>query len=481
MAREGRRWLLRPRFSLWAMLVLITVIAIPLSYVAHRRNWNLKRKAAYEQLTARELQFAFEDPTSTSMIVRPRKRNSKESYLLQWWRQVCLEDLTPTMRLFASAQWTYSARNSKPQITDADLRLLAENFPEIKHVYLFHEPKITDEGLSQFQKLFQLETLSLYDLPKATGAFLHAFPSGCSPRHLELNELASLEGRQLAGLSNMSQLTYLKLRQNPGLSDETLKGVQIPPTLTTLALEANTPFDVILTDWLMQVQLEKLMLNAQIGRRLAPALATQTRLEHLQIINAPLVDEDFSFLARCTELNELSLECMPIRGDFLASVVSTDRLRRLSLRATILADSTLSALERFPNVEILRLDFTPIQGVGFTDKMRWSKLQAISLSGCQFSENGKEAFARVPKLTDIFLPDNWTAEDLKRFPPRNKPKSAVLSYAQPVDPKCAQLPPDVSELRIDRCPSDLMKPVVPLLEQGKILQQRWERVETNSR
>jgi hypothetical protein len=35
---------LRPRFSLWALLVLITVIAIPLSYVGQRRSWNLRRK-----------------------------------------------------------------------------------------------------------------------------------------------------------------------------------------------------------------------------------------------------------------------------------------------------------------------------------------------------------------------------------------------------------------------------------------------------
>ena len=36
---------LRPRFTLWALLVLITVVAIPLSYVAQRRSWNLRRKA----------------------------------------------------------------------------------------------------------------------------------------------------------------------------------------------------------------------------------------------------------------------------------------------------------------------------------------------------------------------------------------------------------------------------------------------------
>jgi hypothetical protein len=47
--------LLRPRFTLWAMLVLITVVAIPLGYVAQRRAWNLRRKAVYLLLASRGL------------------------------------------------------------------------------------------------------------------------------------------------------------------------------------------------------------------------------------------------------------------------------------------------------------------------------------------------------------------------------------------------------------------------------------------
>jgi hypothetical protein len=37
------RWIWRPRFTLWAMLVLVTVVSIPLGYVAQRRlrSWEV--------------------------------------------------------------------------------------------------------------------------------------------------------------------------------------------------------------------------------------------------------------------------------------------------------------------------------------------------------------------------------------------------------------------------------------------------------
>jgi hypothetical protein len=46
--RSAKRRFFRPRFTLAALLVLTTVIAIPLGYVAQRRAWNLRRKAAWE-------------------------------------------------------------------------------------------------------------------------------------------------------------------------------------------------------------------------------------------------------------------------------------------------------------------------------------------------------------------------------------------------------------------------------------------------
>ena len=47
---RSRLPLLRPRFSLLAMLVVITVVAIPLSYVAQRRSWNFEPKFGGEGL-----------------------------------------------------------------------------------------------------------------------------------------------------------------------------------------------------------------------------------------------------------------------------------------------------------------------------------------------------------------------------------------------------------------------------------------------
>src|SRR5438045_3649817 len=126
-----RRFLFRPRFTLAALLVLITIVAIPLSYVAQRRAWNLKRKAAYEALSARQFQFQVDDPVREAQFVIPAKPIEPPGYLSEAWSKLCLDDASPRILSFGSAQWTHSARESKPQLRDDELELLAKYFPEI--------------------------------------------------------------------------------------------------------------------------------------------------------------------------------------------------------------------------------------------------------------------------------------------------------------------------------------------------------------
>ena len=62
--------------TLAAMLVLITVIAIPLSYVAQRRNWNLQRKAALQNAAKNfGMKFEFDvQPPKGRWLLNPRQR-----------------------------------------------------------------------------------------------------------------------------------------------------------------------------------------------------------------------------------------------------------------------------------------------------------------------------------------------------------------------------------------------------------------------
>ena len=167
--------------------------------------------------------------------------------------------------------------------------------------------------------------------------------------------------------------------------------MQLPASLTRLTLEGDVALDETLSRWLRQVQLEKLVLDARIGRAIAPALATQRGLWHLQIINAPFVDEDFAFLANCSDLSVVYLECMPIKGEFLAGLSQLKELCELKLRATLLSDKAASAMGKLEHLESLQLDWTSLNGEGFSSAIKWPKLQKLSLIGCQFSEKGKRS------------------------------------------------------------------------------------------
>ena len=183
------------------MLVVITVVAIPLSFVAQRRSWNLRRLAAYKELSARRYQFRIEDPVRDAQFVVSTKPVEQPGHLSKAWSSLCLDDASPKIQSFSSAQWTHSRRESKPQLTNAELKLLADCFPELKHVHLFLESNVTDEGLSHLAALAELDSLSFYQVNGVTGQFLEQFPPETAIRSLSFNELPQLDGRKLGRLA----------------------------------------------------------------------------------------------------------------------------------------------------------------------------------------------------------------------------------------------------------------------------------------
>ena len=179
MARKEpkRRRFFWPRFSLWAMLVLVTVVAIPLGYVAQRRSFNLRRLAACELLESKgvilnNLGLNDELPPVRGMRL--------------WMRRLLLEDVSPLVcDLCYDPDFIDSEelpnRNDEPwrPLDDHDLETLTA-FPELQYLELHSLSKCTDRGLEVIRRLPKLTSLQLYSAPHLTGSFLRDLPGGCA-------------------------------------------------------------------------------------------------------------------------------------------------------------------------------------------------------------------------------------------------------------------------------------------------------------
>ena len=148
MAGERRHSRLRPRFTLAALLLLLTFVSLPLAYIAQRRAWNLKRKAAVETLTAKGaglLPEVFDEFAPAPPAVPP------PSGFQKWWRGILLEDAAPRVK---EIQFSLTEKRAAAFVllNDSDLALLTL-FPEIEKVEIYDFKSISDRGLAALAAL----------------------------------------------------------------------------------------------------------------------------------------------------------------------------------------------------------------------------------------------------------------------------------------------------------------------------------------
>jgi hypothetical protein len=412
----------RPTFSLWAMLVLVTVFAIPLSYVAQRRSWNLKRKAAYEVFVAKKYQvktsWVVSNKGLKSVAADPFGTAPVDWSWAGFWNDLCLESASPRITTFYAIPSHHGPRRIDDE---ADLGLLA-CFPEIEKVCLGGSECVTDEGLLALEKLPNLEDLYLTTLPNVSGEFARRLKTLPNLKGLSLKFMRHLNGeaiRRLLGSS--SRLTELQIRSCDLVTDESLRGANLASTVTRLEIDSGTIGDETIARWLSQAQLEVLWIHAPVTREIAEPLSRHVGLEELKIHVAPLTDQDFRFLERCGSLKILSLEVMPIRGEFLKGLPAPAALNELKLNCTLLSDENLNALGRCEALESLELEYTPIEGEGFEGVEAWPAMYDMSLMGTRFSERGKKALAAIGGPSYVVLPANWAEDDLHNFAAVKRP------------------------------------------------------------
>jgi hypothetical protein len=465
-----KSWL-RPRFTIGALLLLITLCAPFLAYLSLVRKRNDQRKAAYDASVTKGAVFQPVDHA-------PPKPSEGETTARQFWASVIGEPNLPTFGRIAINDLA-GAKKQRPPITDADLHRL-QYLPEIEDFHFYYSKEVTDEGLKVLGKLPKLKRIMLQDLHAVSGEFLDSLPEDCALETIWITSLEGLDGRKLQSLRRLKNLKMLWISHSSLLTDASLREVTLPPNIKDLNIGHVPLGDETLERWLSQVELERLEIRAPITRALIPALAKQTSLSTLAITNAPLVDEDFMFLKNFTHLSSLKLNAMPLRGEVLDLPPNPDKIGLLELNNTLISDAQLPKIARYEKLGILGLAWTPITGEGFGGDVHWPRPGNIELSGTRFTDAGMDAFAKLKGLKMVMMPSNWTPEDHQRFEAGTAPTQPCINGFVGLKHSGIQTYlPSIKLEKIDNCPSELMKPVAELqalgLEEDKVVRESWEK------
>jgi hypothetical protein len=396
-----RSW--RPRFTLAALLVLITIVAIPLGHVAYRRHWNEQRIAAIELFTSRQANIV-EDrvPPSGYLPDSPKRETSRA---MRWWNELCKERTSEEIKRIA---WSND-------VTQEDVGRL-RYFPELEEVDLWLKEDVPESAMGTIARLPNLRILSLRNSQQVTGEFLNRLIAKRELHSLSLDNVPKLQGQALRSVGEMEKLSQLSLCDCESLDDESLRQFNIPASLAKLQLVRLPVGDETVMRLLSQAPLDELSLSVPISRHAIPIIAAQKHLRRLQLGRVAFVDDDLKFLDNLEKLDQLGLHLMPVRGDFLSKLSKPERFTQLNFSSTLFSDHNIEAFARFPNLRSIALSWTPITGEGFAALQQLPERSDLLLCGTELSEAGKSAVASIRGPHTVVLPANWASLDFDRFP-----------------------------------------------------------------
>lgn len=461
---------IQPRFTLAALLLFITTFAIPLAYIAQRRAWNIRRQQAYETLRAQGVNFQYQTTNSHATTALGQ--------LVDFWR--FLTHARPNELVSSISISNYRSRSGDTCVSDEVLQSIAL-FPETQQVNVNTAMHVTDHGLEVLKKLPKVICIQLTSSPSITGAFLEKIGPHPSLRTINLTDMDQFDGKYLAALEQLPEDLCLYLNGCQKINDDTTRSVTLPRNAKHLYLRYSSLGNDGLVNWLNRAQLWSLEIDADVTSKIATALAKQTKLSSLQIINAPLTDADLSFLADCRHLHKLTLNGLPIRGDFLKSLPDDVPLESLDLGYTLLTDKNAEAILRLKHLAWFHAEYTPLVGDFMKAASPQPELKSIRLCGVQLSEAGKANLVSFVRPTHhIALPENWSLEDLQRFPAGKRPwRSASMSRRYLFNNKLAKAGPTLGiingphwskpNLRLmERIPKEKMEPIRHLWEEEDV-------------
>jgi hypothetical protein len=254
--RRGRWW----RFSLRSLLVVVTLLAMGLSWFVYWREGKRREAAAGDWVLHHGGSIA--------------EFHSREATNPSWWVR-CLAETLPDRCLRTV---TYVDFLKDP--TDADLEVLRD-LPNLKQLNLNNAARVTPARLAPLAKMRNLEVLYLMKTPVGDDGLAHA--------------------RNLHGLKEL-------WIEETGITDASVPWIASNPQLTHLDLDGAQITDKSAALLAKLENLEVLALrDTRITSRGLVEIAKLPRLKHLYLLRTAVDDEGLRHLAKIESLNTLDV------------------------------------------------------------------------------------------------------------------------------------------------------------------------------
>ncbi|MFM9960869.1 MAG: hypothetical protein ACKV2Q_06550 [Planctomycetaceae bacterium] len=230
--------------------------------------------------------------------------------------------------------------------TDAGIRLL-EQMPQLTHLDVYQEGRLTDAAISSIAKLKRLKHLGL-----------NAYVGSKELGWMRFSKEAT---KSLAGLQELEHLHLV----GQGVSSETL---QFP-------------------------RLKSLSLGVEADDACAARIAECQQLQSLQLVFTSITDDGLKTIATLFELNRVNIDSHVITDAGIGQLKTLKKLDHLSLRASHLTDSSLEHIAEIKS--LTRLDLNGSGHPGF--------VVPGNLPHASFTIPGLLKLKALPNLRSLYL------------------------------------------------------------------------------
>jgi internalin A len=357
--------LLRPKFSLRTILVVMFVAAVASAW------WS--QRARVQQEVCRELTkrgISWELAQETAWYGRWLPQRVLKLGDGHWFRHLASVSYAP----------------NGPNQQDDDLVLIAR-LPQVDELYLsWHGDKGGVEKVrALLSPLSQARGIDGISLNPFSMAMSEPSPSLSNPLFNALPPMPHLERLNLCLAT---------------LSIEELHSLERFPNLVELDL-SQTSFDSDGVSHIARLaQLENLDLSHEcVGDAQLHHLRSLRRIKQLRLDGNAITDQGLSDLASLGTLTELGLGDNPISG--IAPLHRLRRLKRLDLSDTAITDAGLAGIEDFSQLEQLDLARSAVTSKTASHLLKAKNLQRLDLEECEIDDAAVTSLVRVLKLETL--------------------------------------------------------------------------------
>jgi hypothetical protein len=165
-------------------------------------------------------------------------------------------------------------------------------------------------------------------------------------------------------------------------------------------------------------------------KKALPSLRHLRSLHELDLINIKdLRDNDFEFIDRMSELQDVAMYGDQLRGDVLQHLQNLAHLRKLALMWNQIDDQGLAFIAGTKELQTLDLDQNQVTDAGLQHLANLAELKYLVLAKNQISGDGLKHLANLKKLNLLVLDDNpITDESIKSI--TTLPHLTLLSIAR---------------------------------------------------